>query len=243
MGPLVLVADAHLTRDDPEVEVFVAFLRSLGSRPSALGILGDLFNLWFGPRKFALPHHVKVLGALGALRDAGVRLFYVEGNRDFHLRRTHLGNPFHAVSEGEHVETFASWKICATHGDEINVEDRQYRAWKAVSKSAPVYGAFTLLPGPMGVRIGEGLERKLSGTNLSHRMAFPLEHCLTYGGKVIGSGCDAVVMGHFHEERFVPIGRRGGRETGVWVLPAFRHSHRYLVFEGDGAPRFQTFEA
>jgi len=240
--PLVLVADAHLTRDDPEVEIFVSFLGKIGSGASAVGILGDLFNLWLGQRKFALPHHLKVLRALEELREGGVRLFYVEGNRDFHLRRAHMQKPFHAISEGAHVESFASWKICATHGDEINLNDRQYRTWKALSKSVPVYGAFSLLPGPVGMKIGESLERKLSGTNLKNRMRFPIEHCVRYGrGALEREGCDAVVMGHFHEERFVPLDRIAGRERGVWILPAFRNSHRFLIFEGDGQPRFEEF--
>lgn len=243
MRPLVLVADAHLTRDDPEVDAFIAFVEAVGARASAVGILGDLFNLWFGQAKFALAHHGKVLRALESLRGGGVRLFYVEGNRDFNLRRTHLGRPFDEIAEGAHVEAFASWRICATHGDEVNLEDRQYRTWKRISKSAPVYGAFSLLPGALGMRLGERLERTLSGTNLDNRKRFPMEHCIAYGRKVVDAGCDAVVMGHFHEERFVSLGRRGDRETGVWILPAFRHSHRYLVFDGDGPPRFETFGA
>jgi UDP-2,3-diacylglucosamine hydrolase len=238
MRPLVFVADAHLTCDDPEVDAFVSFLRDVGARASALGILGDLFNLWFGNPRFALPHHRPVLEALEDLRGSGVRIFYVEGNRDFHLGPSYLGRPFETVASGSHLESFAGWKIWATHGDEINMGDRQYRAWKTFSKSAPVYGAFSLLPGSWGMRLGESLERRLSGTNLENKARFPMEHCVSYARRVIDDGCHAVVMGHFHEERIVPMGDKEGRPLGVYVLPAFRHTHRYLVFEGEEPPRF-----
>jgi UDP-2,3-diacylglucosamine hydrolase len=242
MKPLVFAADAHLTRDDPEVESFVSFLRTVGPTASALCILGDLFNIWLGKPKFALPHHLAVLDALEDLKARGVRLLYVEGNRDFHLRRTHQKAPFDAVTEDSLIETHAGWRVWATHGDNINVDDRQYRAWKAFSKSAPVYGAFSMLPGSWGMKLGESLERRLTGTNLRHKSYFPMDRAMAYARRVFDQGCHALVMGHFHEERFVPCGEREGRPLGMWVMPAWRGTHRYLVFDGDAEPRFVTFE-
>jgi UDP-2,3-diacylglucosamine hydrolase len=241
MGPLVVVADAHLTQDDPELAPFLDFLAEVGPRASTLVLLGDVFNIWFGEPKFALRHHHRVLEALADLRRRGVRLVYVEGNRDFHLRRALLGRPFHEVSEDFLVEEHGPWRIGITHGDAVNLEDRQYRAWKAFSKSAPVYGAFTLLPASWGIRLGESLERRLSGTNLRHKTRFPEEQCLRYAGRVFDRGCHALVLGHFHEERHLPCGERNGRPAGVWVLPAWRGTHRYLAFEGAAAPRFVHF--
>ena len=241
MGPLIYVADAHLTRDDPEVEVFVRFLRETGPRAFSIGILGDLFNLWFGNRKFGLPHHRQVLDAMEELKAKGVRLFYVEGNRDFYLRRTHLGRPFDEVAVDFHVEAFGERRIWATHGDEINVDDRKYRLWKAFSKSAPVYRTFSLLPGSWGMRLGESLEKKLSGTNLGSKKTFPTGHCVTYGRRVLDEGCHALVMGHFHHERTVSLGERDGVPVLAYILPAFRHTHRYLIFEGESPPRFESF--
>jgi len=243
MKPLVFVADAHLTSDDPEVDAFVRFLEEVGSRASTLAILGDLFNLWLGRRKFSLPHHRKVLSALGELEGRGVRLVYVEGNRDFHLRRVHLGDPFETVAEDSLVETFGGWKFWATHGDAINLDDRPYRAWKAFSKSAPVYGAFSLLPGALGTRLAESLERKLSGTNIKHKTRFPIEHCRAYARLVLEQGCHGLVLGHFHEELRLDLGERDGRPLAAWVLPAWRHGHRYLVFDGGLEPRFEGYEA
>jgi len=241
MKPLVFVADAHLTSDDPEVDSFVRFLRAVGPGSSALVILGDLFNLWLGRRKFSLPHHEKVLEALGEVRRSGVRLAYVEGNRDFHLRRSHLGTSFDEVAEDYLVETHAGWRVWATHGDAINLADRPYRAWKAFSKSAPVYGAFAILPGRWGMKLGERLERRLSGTNIKHKTRFPEEHCMAYARRVQEGGFHALVMGHFHEELRMECGGSDGRRLPVYVLPAWRHGHRYLVFEGDAEPRFAAF--
>jgi UDP-2,3-diacylglucosamine hydrolase len=241
MKPLVFVADAHLTRDDPEVDTFVSFLRAVGPESSSIVILGDLFNLWLGRRRFSLPHHDKVLAALTDLKQLGVRLVYVEGNRDFHLRRNYLGDPFDAVAEDSTVESYQGWRVWATHGDAINLDDKPYKAWKAFSKSAPVYGAFSLLPGAWGMRLGERLERKLTGTNIKNKSRFPVEHCHAYAEQVFARGCHTLVMGHFHEELHLEMGEREGRPLGVFVLPAWRHGHRYLVLKGDGPPTFTGF--
>ena len=242
MKPLLFIADAHLTRDDPEVETICSFLRQVGSDASAIGILGDLFNIWLGEPKFALPHHARVLQVLEDLRREGVRLIYVEGNRDFHLRRAHLGRPFHDLAEDAIDVAHAGWRIRAVHGDSVNVDDRPYRAWKAFSKSGAIYGAFSLLPGAWGTSLGESLERRLSGTNIRHKAVFPREHCLALARRAFEAGCHALVMGHFHEERRILCGTGDGRPLGVYVLPAWRDSHRYLVFEEDVPPEFRSFE-
>jgi len=235
-GPLIYVADSHLTTDDPEVDSFLRFLSVVGARASTLYILGDLFNVWFGEPKFRMPHQQRVLDALRSLAAAGVTLKFVEGNRDFSIRRNHLGDPFAEVAEHTLVERWHGRRILAAHGDEVNREDRQYRLWKRVSKSFAVYGLFRRLPGAWGVGLGEKLERKLSGTNIRHKKHFPMEQCRAYAESLFGGTCDAIVLGHFHEERELTL--PGGV---VYVLPTWRGHHRYLMFAGDAPGRFVDF--
>lgn len=234
--PLMYVADSHLTRDDPEVEAFIRFLETDAARAATLYILGDLFNVWFGEPKFRMPHQTKVLAALERLGGSGVVLKFVEGNRDFSIRRNHLGAPFAEVAEGHLMETYSGRRILATHGDEVNRDDRQYRLWKRASKSAAVYGLFRGLPGSWGVTLGESLEKRLSGTNLRHKAYFPMEQCRAYAADLFRDTCDTIVMGHFHEEREIRMD--GGT---VYVLPTWRGGHGYLIFEGGAVGRFARF--
>jgi UDP-2,3-diacylglucosamine hydrolase len=235
-GPLAYVADTHFTADDPEVDFFLRFLEQVGPTLGTLYHLGDLFNVWFGEPKFLMPHQVRVLDGLTRLASRGVTVKFVEGNRDFSVSRHHLGRPFADVSPGRLVETFAGRRVLAEHGDEVNIADRQYRLWKAVSKSAPVYGAFRLLPGAWGVRAGEALERRLSGTNLRHKSYFPEEPCRAWAADLLGRVCDTIVLGHFHEERRIDL-----PAGSIYVLPTWRGHHRYLLFDSPGPPRFVDF--
>lgn len=235
--PLVFVADAHLTGDDPEVDSFIEFLDQAAHGAGTLTILGDLFNIWFGEPRFRMPHQSRVLEALDRLRARGVILKFIEGNRDFSIRRCHLGAPFDDVGVEHLIESHGGRRIMAAHGDEVNRRDRQYLLWKRISKSPFVYGLFRHLPGRWGIGIGERLEKKLSGTNLRHKIAFPHEECLSFARSVIPSICDVIVLGHFHEERSFDV--PGG---SVHVVPTWRGHHRYLIFDGEEPGRFVTFK-
>jgi len=236
--PLLYVADSHLTAGDPELPSFISFLETVGSRAGTLYILGDLFNVWFAEPKFRMPHQRSVLQTLDRLAASGVTLKFVEGNRDFSVRRNHLGAPFAQVTGTHLVERYGGRRILAAHGDEVNREDRQYRLWKRFSKSFAVYGLFRLLPGRWGIGLGESLERRLSGTNVRHKSRFPMAQCREWAEELFRSTCDTIVLGHFHEERVMPLA--GGT---VYVLPTWRGTHRYLRLMGDEPPRFVDFDA
>ncbi len=234
--PLVYVADTHLTQDDPEAEAFVAFLRWASDWAGTICHLGDLFNVWFGERKFRLPHQDRVLAALGECARRGVAVKFVEGNRDFSVRRNCLGDPFHEVAVDAFVEVHAGRRILAAHGDEVNRSDRNYRVWKRVTRSGPVYGLFRLLPSAWGTGLGARLERRLAGTNLKYKSRFPEAECRAWATSMFEATCDTIVLGHFHEERRLDLDR-----GTVFVLPTWRGTRRYLVFDGEGRPRWDDF--
>ena len=236
MKPLIYVADSHLTGNDPEVDSFVRFLEVAGPTASTLYILGDLFNVWFGEVRFRMPHQQRVLDALTRLASVGVVIKFVEGNRDFSIRRNHLGAPFADVGVESLTERYDGRTILAAHGDEVNRKDRQYRLWKRVSKSFAVYGLFRMLPGSVGIGIGERLEKTLSGTNIRHKTRFPDQECRLWAEQVFAEGCDTIVLGHFHEERLIQFER-----GTLFVLPTWRGHHRYLMFEEGVPARFVDF--
>ena len=88
---VAIIADSHLGGPGGDGDLFVEQLRALpGQGCTHLVLLGDIFHVWVGSRKFETPEVRKVVPELRALRDAGVRVDYVEGNRDFFLQRLAL---------------------------------------------------------------------------------------------------------------------------------------------------------
>lgn len=236
-GDLVFVGDVHLERDDPHLPDFLDFLDGLRREASRVVFLGDLFNLWIGRGDLEQQHHREVLEALRELRRAGLGVVYVEGNRDYRIARAHARDALDVATDGGVVERFGGLSLFAIHGDLANRRDRQYRTWRRVSRSAPFWLAFNLLPRATRARIADGLETRMRGTNLEYKREFPEAEVRDYAAGYLGQGHDVVVLGHFHEEHRLeavppsPPGR-------IFVLPEWKQSRRHLRVGPDGTVEF-----
>lgn len=236
-APVALLGDAHLREGDAEVPAFVRFVDALPRDLRTLAILGDLFSVWVGSEELLRPHHRDVINALARLRARGCALVYVEGNHDYFLGRLYGRTLFDRFSTDVLDMELAGRRAHLAHGDLVNRHDRQYLAWRAVSKSRPFYSAFSLLPARTRGSIADGLEKHLARTNLEFRTGFPFAECEAYARRRIGEGARILVFGHFHEERRLEF-RVGEAMGSVFVLPAWRAGHRYLRIDPGAEPVF-----
>ena len=90
-------------------------------------------------------------------------------------------------------------RYLAVHGDGLNDRDRQYLAWRWLSKSWPVKTAIRSLPKSVVERLVDRTERKLSRTNFKHKARVPEEAIRRYGVRRLAEGHDVLLLGHFHE--------------------------------------------
>ncbi|MFQ5768398.1 MAG: UDP-2,3-diacylglucosamine diphosphatase [Acidobacteriota bacterium] len=236
MNELVFVADVHLVEDDPETDSFVRFLRSLPGRAECCVIVGDLFNVWIARRRFTTPSQARLLRILREVSEAGVRFKYVEGNRDYFVSETWQGNLFDEVAATSLRERIGSSYLLVSHGDLVNLSDRQYRAWRRFSRSSAIRALLNLLSSRRGQKLAVALEKRLRGTNQRHKQSLPEIHLERYAREAFSSGHQAVVLGHFHQEVC-----RSFDEGTLWILPDWKSGHRYLSFSCDGAGRFVSF--
>jgi UDP-2,3-diacylglucosamine hydrolase len=240
MNRILLLGDAHLRDGDPEVDAFLQFLGSVPPTTSALYLLGDLFDLWIGAPAFLTSSHRRVVEALAALRNRGLRVSYVEGNRDYHLRPVFLGNPFEDLEEDGLEVRFGSRRLFLAHGDRVNREDRPYRLWRSLAKGPLLMGLFRLLPQRKAAGAALWMERRIARTNLRNRIRFPEGGCRDYALERRGEGFDTIVLGHFHQEIERVYEGAAGR-VEVFVLPAWREERRYLAIGSDGKAVFESF--
>jgi len=234
---VALLGDAHLRDGTPQVPAFVQFLDSLPRDIGTLAILGDLFSVFIGRAELLEAHHRQVIDALRRLRGRGCTVLYVEGNHDFDLARLLTGDACDTVAGVGLDLHLAGRLVHLAHGDLINRADRQYRTWRAVSKSRPFLAGFNLLPADRRRRIAHALEARLARTNLDYKRGFPLEECARYARTRIAAGTDLLVFGHFHAERRIDY-EEGGRRGTVIVLPAWQPGGRYLRLEAGSPPVF-----
>lgn len=234
---LAFVGDVHLDRGDDDLDPFLAFVDALAERAGHLVFLGDLFNLWIGARGLERPHQTAVLDRLAGARARGIALTYVEGNRDYRVARGRAADVFHRIATESLELEWAGRRLHVAHGDLVNVEDRQYRTWRRLSRSRPFWALVGVLPPRTRLRFADRLERRMRATNLRMKRSFPEERVRAYGTAALRSGCDAVVLGHFHEEHCIEAGEP---PRPVYVLPDWKSSRRYLRVGPDGTIAFRS---
>jgi len=238
VNDLVFVADVHLVEGDDLAPAFAAFLRSLVGNTRECIIVGDLFNVWIARRRFMSPGQLHLMQVMVEVAASGVRFKYVEGNRDYFVGENWNERPFSEVATSHLEATSGPTRLLVSHGDLVNEADRQYRTWRAFSRSAPVRGVLALLPSSWGQRLANDLERRLRGTNRKHKAALPMEQLEGFTRKAARAGHQGVVLGHFHTQ----VQKQVDGAT-LWILPDWRDGQRYLRFGEDGAGRFVTFTA
>lgn len=215
-GRVAIVADAHLGGPGGAAAPLVEQLRRLPAEGcERLLLLGDLFQIWIGNRRYETPDIALVTETLVALREAGLRVDYVEGNRDFFLAGSPYDRAFDLVGSEVAFEA-GGVRYLAVHGDGLDRRDRKYRFWRSVSKSRPSRLAASLMPRRFAQRLVFGTERRLSRTNLEHKRAIPEEVLRAYGRRRLAEGHDVLLLGHFHEARTLTVPEGEVRLLDAW---------------------------
>ncbi len=240
MDRAIFVADAHLNQDGDDTRAFVSLAERAAAENAALFLLGDMFDLWFGAPGLTFGFQEPVIARLRELRRNGLRLYYVEGNRDFYLKKEHEGTTFDVVAEGTMQAAVGPFRLHLSHGDTVNRADLFYRFWKTVSKNPLAYGLLSLIPPPIALPLTKRMERTLKQTNLRFKGDFPEQDCRDFALRVFERGIDVVVLGHFHREFFARFA--GGSPVKVLaVLPSWREGWRHFYLTAAGDFGFRTF--
>ncbi len=227
---VAVIADAHIGGPGGEAGPLAAQLKRLADgRCRHLVLLGDLFQVWVGHRRYETGAIREVVAALEELRRAGLRIDYVEGNRDFFLDNSPYAYLFDSISREMAVEA-GGRRILLVHGDGLNERDWLYRFWRWLSKSRPVRFAMFHLPAPLARRLVVGAERGLARTNFKHKSRIPRGPIERYAAERFAEGHDLLLLGHFHQpERWQLAGGE------VWLLDAWFNS-RSIEWLGGAAP-------
>lgn len=198
---VAIIADSHVGGPGGSAGPLVTQLRAIpGTGCRHLVLMGDLFQAWIGFPRFETEDITAVVAALKDLRRQGVRIDYVEGNRDFFLAGSPYADAFDQVSL-ETSFTVDGVRYLAVHGDGLNDRDWQYRFWRSLSKSAPIRFLVGHIPAGLAHRMVHGTERRLSQTNFKHKVVLPEEPIRRYAEKRLAEGYDVLLLGHFHEPR------------------------------------------
>jgi len=225
---VAVIADAHLGGPGGSAEALVDQIRLLADGGCRhLVLLGDLFHVWIGSRKYETPEVRAVMVALQELQGLGVRIDYVEGNRDFFIADSPYSHVFQTVGPEVQFEA-GGRRFVAVHGDGLNDRDHLYRFWNWLSKSAVSRFFMLHLPDSLAHWLVGVTERQLAKTNFKHKSTIPADVIQRVAAERLEEGFDVLLLGHFHDgHRWI---LNGGQ---ILLLEAWFHSHKVEVFGGD----------
>lgn len=213
-GDIYVIGDSHIGLADGNEKPIVAWLdRLVALKPRALYLNGDLFHYLIAHPKFYTSSVDKVMAKFREVRDGGIAIHYVEGNRDFFLKGSFVENAVTDIGI-EYPFQAGTRKYLIVHGDMINDRDWQYRFWRRASKNPISKLTLNLIPKKTARGFVDGVEKKLAKTNFKHKSVLPLELMKRYGAKRAKEGVTDIVFGHFHEKLVMP-----SDGTTITILP------------------------
>ncbi len=160
-----LISDIHVKLDQRNSEILKSFLSLDFLKGDRIFFLGDIFDLMIGPHKEYRSLYSWFFDALDTLIANGVEVHYFEGNHDFHLEKL-LSEHGVILHKDPVVEMFDDKRVLLCHGDEIELGNPTYKAYKYFiqSKALNFVGNY-LMPYKVLNMIGENASKKSRSRN------------------------------------------------------------------------------
>lgn len=189
--PCHIVSDLHLGVAPAATErLFERYLERVGASARTLIVNGDLFDFWFEWKTVIPRRGFRVLAALAAVRESGVRLVWIAGNHDCwggEVLRDDVGAEYHLAAWSG---TIGRWRARVEHGDGLRgAADRRYRAIRPVMRSPTAMRLFRGLHPDVATRIA-------TGSSQASR---------TYSARDAGRGLRAVGAAHLAADRTLDL--------------------------------------
>lgn len=221
----ILIADAHCA---PWRRDFIDFLHALESgtiTTPQLILMGDVFDMLYGPIPRTYQYNTEGLDLLNRLAEK-IEIIYLEGNHDFLLGRL---LPNIEVIAREHqplILDYADKKVALSHGDQIM--GMGYEVYTALIRSPLILGILRIIDAIGNGFIVSWLERMMK----RKKHCRPIEHFETLIENRLNDlkteGFDILIEGHFHQNRFFE-----SADLHYINLAAFACNERYFTVQSN----------
>src|SRR5690554_2617991 len=135
MSYSLFISDLHLDSSRPEhLQALAALLDEHAGKAEALYVLGDLFETWIGDDDDS-EFNVSAEQVFKRFSDAGGKLYFMHGNRDFML-----GEQFAQRCGGELLPEYSVVDLYGRptlllHGDSLCIEDEKYQQFRSMVRN------------------------------------------------------------------------------------------------------------
>lgn len=210
----LFISDLHLDAERPQVtELFGRFLREEARNADALYILGDLFEAWVGdddPSETG----AYVAHELRAVRDAGVPVYFIRGNRDFLLGEDYARHAGMTILPDPAVAVLYGRPTLLMHGDTLCTGDAAYQQFRAQVRN-PVWQQ-QFLSQPLAARVA--FARQARAASKAHQAGLQDQGTMetitdvtpeTVEATLSRFGIERLIHGHTHRPAIHDLGIDG----------------------------------
>ncbi len=235
----IFLADAHLRQvQDQNYQKLLDFLDQQQDL-DALFLLGDIFEFWLGYKYLAFTAYIPLLEKLRQLKESGTKLYFVEGNHDFHMGAYFTDTLQCTVIPDQQQVEWDNRKLLLCHGDLLNPNPNYHRLrrlWRSglirfLSKLVHPNWVWSL-----GIWLSDLSQKKRPRSKNCNWDPSPL--ILPFAEEQIAAGADVVFCGHFHQ----PIDRQLAPGKQLIVIGDWIHQFSYAEMI-DGQVSLKTFSS
>lgn len=198
-----------------------------------LYLLGDVFDFWFEYKTVVPRGHIRLLGKLAELADAGIPIHYFTGNHDMwtfdYLKEELNAKIYRAPIEA----TYNGKSFYIGHGDGLGPGDHGYKFIKRVFASKISQWMFARLHPNFGVGLAHYFSRKsrIATGDLDEKFLGEEKEWLVIHSKELlqKKHYDYLIFGHRHLPLEIPInGKSIYINLGDWI-----RYNSYGIFDGE----------
>lgn len=161
----LFIADLHLSEHEPAITAgFLRFLKEQAIQAKALYILGDFFDFWIGDDD-PNPLHQQIAQALMTLKNAGIPVYFIHGNRDFLIGTRFAKESGIILLPQEKVLKIYQHHILILHGDTLCTDDDVYQRYRKKVHNKFIQRLFLLLPLFVRLRIADKMRSRSQHEN------------------------------------------------------------------------------
>ena len=217
----ILVADSHCAAWRTKFIDFLAALESGDIQTTQLVLMGDNFDLLFGPVTQTLHENRDSIALLNRLAQK-IEIIYLEGNHDFRLISVFPN--IHIVDRSQQplILTYQGERVALLHGD-LKVPFG-YSLYTSLIRNRPILFCLNLINEMFDGVIINKLSQQMQRKNHCHKIENFEAIAARHSSASWVSKCDVVIEGHFHQNRTLDVGGLKYINLG-----AFACNERYYV--------------
>jgi UDP-2,3-diacylglucosamine hydrolase len=231
----LFISDLHLQASHPSTaQAFFDFLAGPAIHAESLYLLGDIFEYWAGDDDLETPFNADVAAALHRLADAGVKVYWMAGNRDFLAGQGFAQAAGLRLLQEPHVADFAGTRVALVHGDAQCTGDTKYMVFRAQVRDPAWQQQFLAMSLSQRKAIIAGLREGSRSAHAEKSVAIMDVAPAAVDALYDASGADTLIHGHTHRPALHRDGPRRRFVLPDWELDDDPVRGGWIAIDADG---------